>query len=467
MDPTPGRPPSDSISADLPGYRRVWRIAWPIILANCTVPLLGLVDTAVIGNTGRSVDLGGIALGALIFSFLYWSFGFLRMGTTGFSAQADGAGDEAEVRAILGRALLIAGAIGAGLILFQWPLAETALRLLGASPAVEATTRDYLQFRIWAAPATLAMYALMGLLIGLGHSGKLLRVQLVLNGLNILLDVLFAGVLGWGVVGIAVGTAIAEWVGLLYAGAITYLLLNRRRRNGDGFWHWERLLDRRKLRQTLSANADIMLRTLLLLFGFAWFIDQSARFGDVVLAGNHILLQFVSFSAFFLDGFAFAAEVLVGRAAGAGRRDLFDHAVHTANRLAAGTAVVLGAGLLILGPLAILGVTDLSDVRASATRYLPYAAVYVLLSVAAFQLDGIYIGATMTRTMRNASLVSTLAFLAAWWPLTRWAGNDGLWLAFIVFVVARAVTLAARYPALRNAVAEGAARRSAGSLSRG
>lgn len=431
---------------------RVWNIAWPIILANSSVPLLGLVDTAVIGNTGRSIDLGAIALGALIFNFLYWSFGFLRMGTTGFTAQADGAGDEAEVRAILGRALLIAVGIGLGLTLLQRPIAASVLQLLGASVQVETITRDYFQIRIWGAPANLAMYALMGLMIGLGHSGKLLRVQLLLNGLNILLDILFAGLLGWGVQGIAAGTTIAEWLAVFYAGWLAYTLLRERRQDVEPFWPWPRITNIIKLRQTLSVNADIMLRTLLLLFGFAWFIDQSARFGDAVLAGNHILLQLVSFSAFFLDGFAFAAEALIGRSVGAGCRDLFDQAVRTTSQLAAGTAVFLCLILLTLGPLAIAGLTDLTEVRASAERYLPYAAVYVALSAPAFQLDGIFIGATATRAMRNAYWLAILAFLTAWWPLVTWADNDGLWMAFIIFVIARAVALALRFTMLRNTI---------------
>jgi MATE family multidrug resistance protein len=208
-----------------------------------------------------------------------------------------------------------------------------------------------------------------------------------------------------------------------------------------------------KLKQTLNANVDILLRTLLLLFGFAWFIDQSARFGDVVLAANHILLQFVSFSAFFLDGFAFAAETLVGRAKGARRRDLFDQAVRFSSQLAAGAAILLGLMLFTLGSLAIVGLTDLSEVRAGAVRYLPYAAIYVMLSFAAFQLDGIFIGATGTRAMRNASLSAILVFLVVCWPLVRWMGNDGLWMAFIIYVIARAVALALRYPALQHAVA--------------
>ncbi len=432
-----------------PTRRRVWALTWPIILANSSVPLLGLVDTAVIGHTGSSQDLGAIALGALIFSFLYWSFGFLRMGTTGFVAQADGAGEEPEVRAALGRALLSAFGIGLGLILLQRPIAWIAGGLLGASASVETLAQQYLFIRIWAAPASLALYALMGTLIGLGHSGKLLRLQLVLNGVNIALDILFAGVLDWGVAGIAAGTAIAEWVAILYAGGSVFRLLHQRRGEAESFWPWRRMGEVAKLRQTLSANANLMLRTQLLLFGFAWFLDQSARFGDVVLAATHILLQLIAFSAFFLDGFAHAAEVLIGRAKGAGRRDLFDLSVRTSSQLAAITALLLSLVLLVFGSLIIAGLTDLTAVRLSAGRFLPYAAGYVLVSVAAFQLDGIFIGATATGAMRNASLLSVAAFLAVWWPLTSWLGMHGLWLSLLVFVLARSLTLGLRYPSLR------------------
>lgn len=443
---------SESQTLEDPSYLRVWTIAWPIILANSAVPLLGLVDTAVIGHTGRTVDLGAIALGAMIFNFVYWSFGFLRMGTTGFTAQAHGAGDEVEVRATLGRALLFAVCIGLALILMQWPIAWFALKLFGASVEVEEITHSYILIRIWGAPASLALFALMGMFIGLGHSGKLLKVQLLLNGLNMMFDIGFAGILGWGAPGIALGTALAEWMALGYAGYLAYRLLQARRQHDEAFWPWGSIVDGEKLKRTLNANADIMIRTLLLLFAFAWFTDQGARFGDVVLAGNHILLQFISFSAFFLDGFAFAAESLVGRAAGARRRGLFDHTVRRSTVLAALTAVVLSLTLFALGPFAISALTDLAEVRESAGRFLPYASFYVLLSFAAFQLDGIFIGTTRTRDMCNASIVSTLVFLTAWWPLAGWLKNDGLWTAFIIFVIARALALGWRYPALRASI---------------
>jgi multidrug resistance protein, MATE family len=437
-----------------PTRRQVFGIAWPIILANATVPLLGLADTAVIGHTGSASDLGAIALGALLFSFVYWTFGFLRMGTTGFVAQAAGAGDEAEVRAVLGRAVGMGMLLGVTLVLLRQPIGSLAFRLLSGTAEVEAAAGGYFAARIWGAPATLGTFALMGLFVGLGRSRALLAVQLFLNGLNIALDVLLAGVLGWGVRGVAIGTAISEWAALFVALGLAVRLLRLRWNDDEAFWPVERLRDVARLAGTLRANADIMIRTLFLLFGFAWFVDQSARFGETLLAANHLLLQLVAFAAFFLDGFAFAAESLVGRAVGARRRDVFDVVVRRSTELAAATALALAAILLLLGGPILRALTDLAQVRDAAARYLPFAAGYVLVSFAAFQLDGIFIGATRTRDMRNASIFALLVFLAVWWPLAGRLGNAGLWLAFILYVIARAATLAVRFPALRASVGQ-------------
>lgn len=430
--------------------RRIADLAWPIVLANAAVPLLGLVDTAVIGNLGGIADLGGIALGALVFSFVYWSFGFLRMGTTGFTAQASGAGDTAEVRATVGRALLLAAATGTVLIALQLPIAWVALGLLGATPDVETLTRAYFDIRIWGAPATLGTFAVLGTLVGLGRTRQLLVTQVVLNGLNIGLDVVFAGVLRWGVEGIALGTVIAEWTTLAFALFLLRDVLRDTHADDEPFWPWPRILDRSKARHTIGANADIMVRTLFLLMGFGWFTNQGARFGTEILAANHILLQLVTMSAYLLDGFAHATEVLVGRAVGVGRIAMFDQVVRAATELAALTSVLLAATVLFLGPLAITALTDLDPVRAIATECLPLAAIYVLVSFAAFQLDGIFIGATGTRDMRNASVISLAGFLVASWILVPRAANLGLWVAFILYVVARALSLGVRYPKLRR-----------------
>jgi MATE family multidrug resistance protein len=424
----------------------ILRRAAPIILANAAVPTLGLADTAVIGNFGNAAQLGAIAFGAIIFSFVYWSFGFLRMGTTGFTAQAAGRGDEPEIRATLGRALLLALAIGLVLIALQQVLASIAFQLLTGSAEVEGIARDYFLVRIWGAPATLATFALIGILIGLGRSRTLLGVQLFLNGLNILLDVYFAGVLGMGAKGIALGTVIAEWITCLLAFIVIVQLMRKRHRDQEKLWPFVRIMNAQKLKEIIRANSDIMVRTLTLVFAFAWFANESAQFGDTVLAANHLLLQLISFSAFFLDGYAFVLESLVGTALGARQSGKFRTAVRRSTEIAVTTAVLLAALILMLGEYAINLLTNLSAVRETAQALLPWCALYVLLAVAAFQLDGIFIGATRTAEMRKAALISTSVFLASYFPLTKYLGNDGLWLAFIAYVVARALALLLYYP---------------------
>lgn len=430
----------------------ITRQAWPIILANSTVPLLGLADVAVLGNLGSVGDLGAVALGALIFSFVYWSFGFLRMGTTGLVAQAAGAGNHAEVRACLGRNLLLAGALGLVLIALQWPIRQLALHLLTASADVEAIAGDYVLARIWAAPATLATFVLMGLLVGLGASRRLLYLQLFLNVLNVVLDLWFAGVLGLGARGIALGTMIAEWSTLLVGSVMLTRLLRQHLGAKEAFWNLAAMLESGAVLKTLAVNRDIMIRTLLLVFSFAWFIDQSARFGDVQLAANHILLQLISFSAFFLDGYAFVLEALAGRAYGAGDRRAFDQAVRRSTELALVTALLLAAVILLLGPAVIALLTNLPEVREAAVGLRHLAALYVLLSFAAFQLDGIFIGATRTRDMRNAAILSLTAFLLAWAWIGEGHGVNGLWWAFILFVCARAAALLLFYRGLCRAI---------------
>jgi len=435
MPPT-ARPGSTPLTR--PG---VIRQAWPIILANAAVPTLGLVDTAVIGRFGSASDLGGLALGALLFNFVYWSFGFLRMGTTGFVAQASGAGDEVEVRAAMGRAVLMAVVLGAALIALQWPVVTLYLALMDGSAAVEAATAGYFQTRIWGAPAALTLFACSGLLIGLGRSRELLLVQLLLNGLNAGLDIWFAGYLGMGVRGIGLGTAIAEWSTCAVALMVVWRVLRERHGDGAPFLSWERIADAARIRQSLAANGDILIRTLCLLFAFAWFANAGARFGDVTLAANHILLQLVSFSAFFLDGFAFVAEARVGAAWGARSRERFRSAVRLTSELAVGTALMLSLLILLLGEAAVSALTTLPGVREAAFAYLPWAALYVLVSVVAFQLDGVFIGTTRTREMRNAGVISLGVFLLAAGPLAGTWGNHGLWVAFIVYVIARAGAL--------------------------
>lgn len=441
-----------SDSSIQPSYAYLLHKAWPIILANAAVPTLGLVDTAVIGNFGSISDIGGIAIGALIFSFLYWGFGFLRMGTTGFVAQADGAGDEAEIRATLARVTLIGLAIALSLLALQWPIRILAFALFDASGEVEASAQSYFAIRIWGAPATLCTFGLLGVLIGLGYSKLLLMVQLLLNGLNIILDVLFAGVLHMGTAGIALGTVIAEWTTLIIAFVLVVQRLQKRQGDAAPFLTKAKLFNREKISTLIAANSDIMIRTLILLFSFAWFTNQSARYGDVVLAANHILLQLISFSAFFLDGYAFVVEAIVGKSLGAGNSEQFTTAVKRSSILAAISALLLALIIWIWGNSFVALITEYDSVRETASSLLFLAALYVFFSFAAFQLDGIFIGASFTREMRNASLISIAVYLLAWWFLAQRFGVAGLWWAMILYVCARADALLLFYPRLKHRV---------------
>jgi MATE family multidrug resistance protein len=427
-------------------YVHVLAVSLPIVLSNVTTPLLGLTNTAVIGQLGEAHLIGAVAIGATIFSLLFWAFGFLRMGTTGLTAQASGAGDGRETVATLGRALLIAAAAGALLILLQKPLAWLCFSLMDASPAVEAEARSYFAIRIWSAPFALANYALLGWFIGLGQTRTALFLQLGLNGANIVLNVMLVGGLGWGVPGVAGGTLIAE---ALAAGFGLWLAFRESGRRVAAFV-WRHAFDREGVLRMIAVNGDLMVRTLSLLFAFTFFTAQAARAGDVILAANEILLQLLNVSAYLLDGFAFATEVFTGRAIGAARLERFRDAVRLSSVWAVGIALMLSGLYAVAGGAIIDALTTNAEVRETARLYLPWAVAAPILGVACFQLDGIFIGATRTREMRNMMLLSLVLFLASWAMLTPIFGNHGLWASLMVLFVSRALTLSIYLPALRR-----------------
>jgi MATE family multidrug resistance protein len=431
-------------------HRAVLAIAVPVMISNVSTPLLGVVDTAVVGRIPDPAYIGAVAVGSLVFTFVFWAFGFLRMGTTGLTAQALGAQDSGEIAASLGRALLIALAVGVGLTLLQWPIREIAFGLLEGTAQVEGLARDYFDVRIWAAPATLANYALLGWFIGLGRTDIGLVLQLVLNLTNIALDVLFVLGFGWGVQGVAFGTLAAECV----AAAAGMGIALRHLRVIGGRWTRELLLNRAKLKRTFAVNGDIMIRSLALVSVFVWFVASGAEQGDVILAANAVLMNFISVAAFFLDGLAFAAEALVGRAIGAAHRAGLMAAAKLSTLWAVGVAVLLSLIFAVFGPVFIDLLTVDPEARAAARVYLPWMALVPFLGVWAFQLDGIFIGATRTAEMRNAMLLSLAIFLAAWWLLTPF-GNHGLWAAFYIHYFARAGTLLYHFPALVRSVRVG------------
>jgi MATE family multidrug resistance protein len=436
----PARPPALT-------SRDVLAISVPVILSNISTPLLGLTSTAVIGQLGKAHLIGAVAIGAAVFSLMFWAFGFLRMGTTGLCAQADGRGDEAEVSAILARALLMAAGAGTVLVLLQIPLEWLSFRFMQASPEVEEEARGYFAIRIWSAPFALANYALLGWFIGLGKARLALVMQIVLNGSNIVLNVLLVTVLGYGVDGVAAGTVAAE-AGAVLPGLYSAMRILRERHTHIS---WPAVFASAGLLRMAAVNADLMVRTLCLLFAFAFFTAQAARAGDVILAANAVLKLLLDTSAYLLDGFAFAAEVLTGRAIGGGSRARFRRAIWLCSGWTAVMCLSVSAVFLLTGGRVIDALTPDLDVRAAAKLYLPWAATAPLAGAACFQLDGIFIGATRTQDMRNMMLVSLALFFAAWAALTPAFGNHGLWASLMVFFAVRAVTLAMRFPALERA----------------
>jgi MATE family multidrug resistance protein len=409
------------------------------------------VDTAVVGHLPDPSFIGGVAVGSVIFSFLFWGFGFLRMGTTGFTAQAHGAGDAAELRACLLRPLVLALGFGCLVILLQSPLRLVALWAMEASAEVEGHTAVYFDIRVWSAPAVLVNYVVLGWLLGVQRPRMALVLQILLNGVNIALDLLFVVGFGWDVAGVAWATLIAETAAALVGLAVILKSLGRLPDAAD----WARLRDPARLTALLRVNFDIFLRTLCLVLAFGIFTAEGARFGDVVLAGNAILLQFQSFISHGLDGFAHAAEILAGGAQGAGNRRTFRRAVVVCSLWGLGGALLAGGVLLAGGPLLIAAFTSLPEVRLSAETYLWWMIVSPLISVWSFLLDGIFIGATRTAAMRNAMVLSLAVFLAANWLLLPAFGNHGLWLSLTLFMAARGLTMALYYPALERSVGRG------------
>jgi MATE family multidrug resistance protein len=433
--------------AKAPTHRSVLAIAVPVMISNVSTPLIGVVDTGVVGQIPDPAYIGAVAVGSLIFTFVFWAFGFLRMGTTGLTAQALGGRDAGEVAASLGRALLLAATIGVALVALQWPIRESAFALLSGGDRVESLARGYFDIRIWAAPATLANYALLGWFIGLGRTDVGLVLQLVLNLTNIALDALFVLVFGWDVRGVALGTLVAEYA----AAALGLVIAFRHLRLMGARFRVDDLTAPARLKRTLVVNNDIMLRSLALISVFIWFMAQGVKQGEVILAANAVLMHFTSVAAFFLDGLAFAAEALVGQAIGARHRAGLLAAVRLTTAWAVGFAAVIVLAIAFLGTAVVdLLVVD-ESARAAARTYLPWAAASPLLGVWAFQLDGIFIGATRTAQMRNAMLLTVAVFLVAWWLLTP-LGNHGLWAALYVHYVARIATLLAYYPGLVRSV---------------
>ena len=407
--------------------RGVLALVWPVILSQAAIAMTGIVDTAAMGRFGDKTDLAAVAVAAISFGFIYWGFGFLRMSTTGLTAQARGAGDLPEMRAVLWRAVVLGGGLGLLLLITSPLLKQAAFGIFTAEADVETLGQAYFDARIWGAPALLMSYGISGWLLGTGRTGALLALQIVMNGINAVLDVYFVAVLDMGPAGIGLGTAIAEWVALAFG----FLLIRNAFKARAALW------DREKLLKLFTANRDIMIRTMALLFSFAWFVNAGTRSGTAVLAGNEVLLQFVTVAAFVLDGFAFIAEKETGEAVGARDVGRLRRAVRVTSELALLSGALIACLFYVGGGWVIETFILDPQAQAAALAYLPFCAVMPLIGVLPFQLDGIFIGATQGRALRTAGVLAAIGYVGTDLLLQPF-GNTGVWIAFLTMYLWRA-----------------------------
>ena len=406
-----------------------------MILSNISVPLLGMVDTGVTGHLEDASYLGAVAIGSTVFSFLFMGVNFLRMGTTGITAQRFGANDDEGVRVALGQAVIVALALALAFLLLQQPIGNLSMQLLGPDAAVEIYAREYFSIRIWSAPAILTNLVLIGWFIGLQNVRVPLFIVLATNIINIVLDLLFVVVFGMAVEGVAAASVIAEYSGVLVGVIFVFCELRRH----SGRWPVRQLTAIREYAAFFSINANLFLRTMALVFTFAFVTAQGARLGGLYLAANAILMNLQNLLAFTLDGFAHAAEALVGKAVGQKSRAALDQAVTISLRLSLYVAVGFCVAFAVLGRPLINLLTDLQDVRDVTALFLPWLIVSPLISVWSFLYDGVFVGATRAREMRNVMLASAfLVFLPSWYLLLP-LGNHGLWLAFSLFMASRGI----------------------------
>lgn len=439
-----------TISTMTSWYRRVLVLAIPLILSNLTQPLLSTVDTVLSGHLPGAAALGGVAMGGIFFNSVFWTFGFLRMGTTGLVAQAFGAGDEENLRLHFLRALFTAFAIGALILLVRAPLIAFSIHLLGASDAVARNADLYCRIRIWSAPAALANFVILGDLLGRQRARTALALQAAINVVNVAVALELVVHLHWGVAGIATATLCADIAGFLVGLMLTRIALPAATHLKP--LHWRALLDGPSLRHLFSLNRDIFLRTLSLVAAYAWFTRTGARTGDATLAANAVLMNLHLIASYALDGFANATEALVGAAVGSRREDDYRAVLRASTVLAFAVSIAASLIYLVFGIHLVKLFTNQSRVLPLAIRYLPWAIVLPVISVWGYQMDGVFIGATRGRELRNCMMLAFAGFLVSAILLERVLGNHGLWLAFCIFMIFRGMLLGAYLPRIRRAL---------------
>ena len=428
--------------------RAVFNQSWPIMLANAAAPIVGLVDTLVVGRFVGTQALAGIGLGAVIYGIVYWGFGFLRMSTAGLAAQDDGAENEAGVQGHILRAVPLGLAIGLAVFALQALLLSGAFAIYTAESGIEGSAATYIRARLWGLPATLGTIALMGWFVGISRAGRALQLQIVLNLVNIVLSPLFVIGFGAGLYGVGLASAVAEWAG--FATGLWLMLREVKARDGwrPGVMRRTNLLDAVQLRRLGVANSNIFIRTLSLTLGFNFFGNAAASEGALFMAANHIHMQLITAGALVLDAFAHTAEAVTGQAYGARDRARFNRAVRLTTRFSAGFAFGLGALIWLGGPFLVDLLSTDPAVRDTARAYMPYAALAPVIGFAAYQMDGIFIGTTRTAEMRNAGLLAVALYIGAHFLLYPVMGATGIWAAFLIYYAVRALTLGLYYPRL-------------------
>ncbi len=420
-----------------PMNRTVLKLAIPSIFANITVPLVGMADTAIAGRLGDASVLGGIAIASMLFDLLYWNMGFLRLGTGGMVAQAFGSKNYKEAMNVFAMGMATAFAFAILFILLQWFYVEGALSLIECSPEVALLAREYFFIRIWAAPATLSLYVFKGFFIGMQNAVSPMVVDIAVNVTNVVASIFFAFYADFGFVGIAWGTLLAQYVGLLIASA--FLMVHYR-----AYFH---LVDLRgsmqlyKIKKFFALNADLFVRSLGILFIYAGLTSLSANYGDVALAANSVMMKLMLLYSYFVDGFAYAGEALSGRYIGARDKNSLVKAVKVIFVWCAGISVISIFGYWIGGEWLFRFMATDPQVIAESAAYLPWLLVMPLVGSAAFTWDGIFIGATATKAIRNSMLCAVAGFFASYWIFRDSIGVHSLWVGYMVHLVIRTLYL--------------------------
>ncbi len=418
--------------------RKILQLALPNIVTNIAIPLLGMVDLGLMGHLDKAVFVGAIALGGMIFNFLFWGFGFLRMGTSGFTAQAFGARDLGLAVPILGRSLVFGLFSGLFLVVMQIPIAMLAFRLVNGSPEVEHLARSYFFIRIYAAPATLVIYGITGWLIGMQNARSPMVLALSINLLNILFSLFFIKIMHAGSDGIALASVMAQYSGLLVA----FFLLRPYFRKLGKYWQWKAIFQKSAFLEFFHVNKDIFIRTLCLIITLSFFTAKSARMGDIQLAVNTLLFQFFYFFSYFVDGFGYAAEALAGKYKGSRDPVMLKRVVR--RLFVWGVLIALSFSLIYLStlPWLIRLLTRQEEVIQASRPFHLWIILIPLMSFVAFIWDGIYVGLTASRSMRNSMLIVTmLIFFPAYFLLQPVAGPHALWIALLLFMAGRGVML--------------------------